>query len=222
MRDGLDDVGAGDEHVARLLHHQDEVGDGGRIDGAAGARSHDRGDLRDHARGQRVAKKDVGVAAEGDDAFLNARAAGVVQADDRRAVLHRQIHDLHDLRGVRFRERSAEDGEVLREGIDQPPLHSAVAGDDAVAGDALLVHPEIAGAMDDELIELLERSRIEQQRDALARGELALGVLTIDARLPATELTLLFAAFELLQLFVVRHELSSRLSALSSQRAPAS
>ena len=120
VRHGADDVRAGDEHVAGLLHHQDEVGDGGRVDGAAGARSHDRGDLRHDARGERVAEKDVGVAAEGDDAFLDARAAGVVEADDRRAVLHRQVHDLHDLRGVRFGERAAEDGEVLRERVDEP------------------------------------------------------------------------------------------------------
>ena len=55
VRHRLDDVGAGDEHVARPLDHQDEVGDGGRVDGAAGARSHDRGDLRDDARGEGVA-----------------------------------------------------------------------------------------------------------------------------------------------------------------------
>src|SRR5260370_1102794 len=31
VRDGLDDLGAGDEHVARALGHDDEVGHGGRI-----------------------------------------------------------------------------------------------------------------------------------------------------------------------------------------------
>jgi hypothetical protein len=48
--DGLDDVGAGDEHVRRLLHHEDEVGDRRRVDRAARARAHDQRDLRDHAR----------------------------------------------------------------------------------------------------------------------------------------------------------------------------
>ena len=83
VRDGLDDVGTGDEHVAGLLHHHDEVGDRRRIDGAAGARSHDGGDLRHHAGGERVAQENVGVAGERDDAFLDARAAGIVQPDDR-------------------------------------------------------------------------------------------------------------------------------------------
>ena len=49
MRDGFDDIRAGDEHVAGRIHHEDEIGDGRRIDGPAGARSHDGGDLRDHA-----------------------------------------------------------------------------------------------------------------------------------------------------------------------------
>ena len=122
VRDGADDVGPGHEHVARVLHHDGEVGDRRRIDGAAGARAHDGGDLRDDARGERVAKKDVGVAGERQHAFLDARAAGIVEADDRRAHLHRQIHDLDDLRGVGLGERAAEDGEVLREGVGEPAV----------------------------------------------------------------------------------------------------
>ena len=114
-------VRAGHEHVARALDHDGEVGDRRRVHGAAGARPHDRGDLRHDAGRQRVAQEDVGVAAERQHAFLNARAARVVQADDRRAHLHRQIHDLDDLRGVGLGERSAEDGEVLRERVDGRP-----------------------------------------------------------------------------------------------------
>ena len=89
VRDGLDDVGAGDEHVGGLVHHEDEIGDGGRIDRAAGAGAHDGGDLRDDAAVKRVAQKNVGVAGQRHDAFLNARAAGIVQADDGRADLAR-------------------------------------------------------------------------------------------------------------------------------------
>ena len=36
---GLHHVGSGDEHVAGVLHHEDEVGHRGRIDVAAGARA---------------------------------------------------------------------------------------------------------------------------------------------------------------------------------------
>ena len=48
-----DHLGAGDEHVAVPVDHEDEVGDGRRVHGAAGARPRDDADLRDHARGAR-------------------------------------------------------------------------------------------------------------------------------------------------------------------------
>ncbi len=63
-----------------------------------------------------------------------------------------------------------------------------MAGDDAVAGDDLLVHPEVAAAVRDELVDFLERAGVEQQIDALARGQLAGGVLLVEPVLPAAEL----------------------------------
>ena len=41
--------------------------------------------------------------------------------------------------------------------------------------------------MFDEHVELLEGALVEQQRDAFARGQLALGVLRVDALLPAAQ-----------------------------------
>ncbi len=49
--DGFDDVGAGDEHLGGLVDHDDEVGQGGGVDVAAGGGAHDQGDLRDDAGG---------------------------------------------------------------------------------------------------------------------------------------------------------------------------
>ena len=175
VRHRLDDVGAGDEHRGGAAHHQDEVGDGGRVDGAARAGAHDGRDLRDDAGGERVAQEDVGVAGEGGDPFLDPRAARVVQADDRRARLHREVHHLADLRGVRLGEGAAEDGEVLREDEDGAPLHADRAGDDAVARDRVArpVHAEVAAPVDDEGVGLLEGARVAEKLDALARRELA-------------------------------------------------
>ena len=102
--------------------------------------------------------------------------------------LHREIHDLDDLRGVGFRERAAEDREVLREGEHLPAVDQAVPGDDAVARDDLLLHAEVAAAVRDELVELLEGAGIEQQLDPLARGELAGRVLALEAVRAAAEL----------------------------------
>ena len=109
----LHDVGTGDEHVRRALHHEDEVGHRRRVDRAAGARAEDHADLRDHARRLHVAVEDAAVGVERDDAFLDAGAGAVVEADHRRADRLGEVHHLVDLLGEHLAERAAEDGEVL-------------------------------------------------------------------------------------------------------------
>ncbi len=183
---GLHHIRAGDEHVGAVLHHEDEVGHGGGIDGAARARPHDQRNLRDDARRQHVALEHLGIAAERRDALLDARAARIVEADHGRADLHRHVHDLADLLRVPLAERAAEHGEILAEEEHQPAVDRARSGDDAIAGNGLVRHAEIDAIMLDIHVELLERSLVEQDLDPLARGELALGVLRSDALLAAT------------------------------------
>ena len=55
-------------------------------------------------------------------------------------------------------------------------------------GTLVLLHAEFGRAVLDEHVELLERALVEQQLDALARGQLAAGVLRLDALLAAAEL----------------------------------
>ncbi len=172
--DGLDDVGAGDEHVGRVLDHEDEVGDGGGVDGSSGAGAHDGGDLRDDAAGERVAEEDVGVSGEGHDAFLDAGTAGVVEADDGSADAHGGVHELDDFGGVGFGERAAEDGEVLREDEDETAFDASVAGDEAVAEELLLLHAEVGAAVRDHLVGLFEGAFVEKELDALTGRHLAL------------------------------------------------
>ena len=186
--DGLHHVGPGDEHVARVLHHEDEVGHGRRIDVAAGAGAHDDGDLRDHAGRNDVAAEHVGIARECGDALLDARAAGVIEPDDRRPRLHRHVLDLDDLLRMGLRQRAAEHGKILGEDEGLAAVDGAPAGDDAVAGHLVLLHAELGRAVLDEHVELLERALVEQKLDALARGQFAAGVLRLDALLAAAEL----------------------------------
>ena len=144
-------------------------------------------DLGDDARGEHVALEDVGIAAQRRDPFLNPRAARVVHADHRCADLHGVIHDLADLLGVRLGERAAEDREILAEDEHHPAVDRAVAGDHAVARHGLLVHAEVVAAVPLEHVPFLERIGVEQELDALAGGELALGVLRVDALLAAPQ-----------------------------------
>ena len=56
-------------------------------------------------------------------------------------------------------------------------MNAAVAGDESVAIDHLLVHSEIGAAMPHQLFRLFESTFVEQQLDAFARRKLALFVL---------------------------------------------
>jgi hypothetical protein len=82
---------------------------------------------------------------------------------------------------------AAEHGEVLAEGEGQAAVDHAVAGDDAVARDLLVGHAEVGTAVLDEHVPFLEGAFVEQQFEPLARGELALLVLRVDALLATAQ-----------------------------------
>jgi len=180
--DGLDDARAGDEHLGGLVDHDDEVGEGGGVDVAAGRRAHDQRDLRDDAGGEGVAAEDLRVQAERDDALLDAGAAALVDADDRHAGLEGEVDDLADLLAVDLAERPAEDHHVLGEHAHGPAVDRARAGDDAVTVGSALLQAEVGRAVARELVEFGEGSLVEKGQYALAGGHLALGVLLLDGR----------------------------------------
>ena len=68
------------------------------------------------------------------------------------------------------------------------PSIGAVAGDHAVAEEALLVQTEVVDARVTNASELDERPRVEQQVESLARRQLAARVLLLDSRRAAAEL----------------------------------
>ena len=176
----LHHVGAGDEHVRGALHHEDEVGHGGRVDGAAGAGPEDHADLGDDARRGHVAVEDPAVGVQRDDALLDAGAGAVVEADHRDAGRGGQVHDLVDLLGEDLAERAAEDREVLAEEADPAPVDRPEAGHDAVGVGAVVLQPHAVGPVPGQHVELLEGPLVEEVLDPLAGGQLALGVVAFD------------------------------------------
>src|SRR5262245_62090017 len=159
---GLDHFRTGNEHVTIGFHHEYEVGDCRRIDRAARAGTHDRGDLWYHSRRHHIALKYITVARQAIDAFLNARAARVVDADDRRASLHRHFHYFADLVGNHPAKAPAEDREVLRVSIDESPVDGAVAGDHRIAENFLFVQSKIGAVMRAQAVQFDEAAAVEK------------------------------------------------------------
>ena len=175
--DRLDDVGAGDEHLAGLVDHDDEVGERGRVHRAAGGGAHDDRDLRDDSGCRGVEAEDLAVLAEGDDALLDAGAARVEHPDARHAAAHRELHDLDDLLARGLAERAAEGREVLRVDGDGAAVDRADARHDRIAVGPGLVHAERGRAVPHVFVELDERARVDELLDALAGRSLALRML---------------------------------------------
>ncbi len=171
---GLDDFRPADEHVGGALDHDDEVHQGRRIGRAARARAGDDRDLRHHARDEHVAEEDLAVAGERIVAFLDARAAGIVEADDRAADLQRVVHHVADLLGVNAAQRAAADGEVLAEGGHQAAVHEAGAGHDAVARDGFAFHAEVVAIVVGVHAAFLEGAGLEKRVQPVAGGHQAL------------------------------------------------
>ena len=87
-----------------------------------------------------------------------------------------------------FRQRTAEDSEVLREDEDQTAVDGTVTDDDTVTrGLFRLIHTEIGTAVLLEHVPFFEGLRVEQQLDAFAGGQLALLVLAVDTLLATAE-----------------------------------
>ena len=67
----------------------------------------------------------------------------------------------------------------MRKDEDVAAVDRAVAGDDAVARDLFLAHPEGLRPVHRKGVEFGKGSRVNQELDALARGELAFRVLFV-------------------------------------------
>src|SRR5207247_3224730 len=97
---------------------------------------------------------------------------------------------------MRLGERAAEHREVFGKDKSLAAVDGAPAGDDAVAGNLVLLHAEFGGAVLDEHVEFLERALVEQELDALPRRQLAAGVLRLDALFAAAEFGAVAPPFE--------------------------
>ena len=131
---GLDHFGPRDEHLRYVLDDEHEVGQGGRIDGSAGAGTQNHRNLRDHAARKRIAEENLAVARQRVDPFLNAGSARVVDSDQRNAHVQRIIHDLGDFTGVHKAERTAGYGKVLCKDGNRRTQNGSGTDNHAVAG----------------------------------------------------------------------------------------
>src|SRR5215472_3452954 len=78
MRNRLNYIRPGDEHVRRVFDHNVEISDGRAVNSASSARPHDATNLRHDTACQSIAKEDIGIASKTYHTLLNARPARIV------------------------------------------------------------------------------------------------------------------------------------------------
>ena len=184
---GFNDIGAGDEHVRAVAHHENEIGHRRRVHITARAWAQNHRDLRNDTGRNDIAAEHFAITAQGRDTFLNTRTARIKQADNGCAHFKRHILNFIDLLGVSLRERATENGKILGKHKHRAAIDRAPAGDNTVTGNFRFLHSEISRAMLDEHVKLFERAMIHQQFNPLASRQLAARVLRIDAHLSTTK-----------------------------------
>ena len=123
---------------------------------------------------QGVLQEDIGVAGQALHPFLDARAAGVIQTDDRGADLQRLGLHLDDLLRLSARERTAEDREILGEDVDHPPVDCPPPRHPPPSpGMRWASMPKSWLPVLHEHVKFFERALVEKKPDPLARRQLA-------------------------------------------------
>ncbi len=128
-----DDTGPGQEH-RRILGHQDQVGERGRIRAAPGRRARDNGDLWNHAGQGDGLAEDPSVAGERRRTLLHPCAARLHEPDHGDPGARGRLEHPHNRLGVPLAQRATEEAAVLRVAGDRPSVDRARAADDTVAG----------------------------------------------------------------------------------------
>ncbi len=159
---GFDYVRAGDKHIAAAFDHDGKIGHRRAVHRATGAGPHDGRELGDDAAGLHVAVENVGVATKRTNAFLDAGAAAIVEADEGCTGLDGHVHHLADLLGVGLREGTAEDGEVLGKDIHQAATDGAVAGHYAISVEELVLHAEVGGSVGNQRANFFKATGVKQ------------------------------------------------------------
>ena len=178
----LDDRRAGDQHLRVLFRHHREMRrhQPGCRQARHGTERGGRHRHRTHAlrhRGEPARRIDrladrAAAACPGD-----AAAAALVQADERHAVLQRQILDIDALAQARCVRRAAAHREVLAPDGDRPAVYAAYADHEIGGRETLERSVRMAFGPAGAAAVLAETVRIDQPVDSLADGQPALPML---------------------------------------------
>ena len=146
-RNGFNNGRTGDEHLAGVFNHVNEVCQSRRINGTACAWSHDYGNLRNYAGSIGISLENSAVTGKCVNGFLNTSPAGIIDTNARST--HFQGHFLYfpDFFSVHFAKGTTFYSEVLSVSIHQTAVYSTVTCDNAFSRQVFLFLAKVSATM---------------------------------------------------------------------------
>ncbi len=157
----LNDLGAGNDHLALFFNHDDKIRQGRGIDRYPGTGSHDGGNLGNDAGCGRVPVKHAGNPLGGKKAFMEPPAAGVKQSHNGGLNLQGFILDPVDFLAVDGAHGPAKNGNILGIGKDHAGVDGAVPDDHAVSSDFSFFHAKIHALAFGKVIQFNKAARVK-------------------------------------------------------------
>ena len=175
----LHEVAPAERHRRRALHHRHEVGERGDVRSARRAVSEHRGHHRhDPAHRDLLAEQRARARERRAARRLDARARAVEQPHERDALADCVPAHARDLVFADRAHRARHHREVVRRDRDRPPVDLADTGDRAVGREVTIAEPGVHVVGEQPVLD--PRSRVEQQIEPFAHGELAELALAYD------------------------------------------
>jgi len=139
----LDDLGTCDEHLGDLIHHENKVGQCGRINGTSRTGAQNHRDLGDDSGADGVSEEDFTITGKRVDSFLNAGTPGVIDANEGHLHLQGMVHDFGDFPGMHQAQRPTGNRKVLSKNTYMSSVNSSGTGDNTVTVELNFIHVKI-------------------------------------------------------------------------------
>ena len=207
--DGLYHIRAGNKHLGNIFYHKNEVTNGRRIAGSAGAGAENNRNLRNHPGCLCMPQEHTAVPAERRNSFLDSGAAAVINTDKRCAHLHRHILNPAYLKRMILSQSTADYGKILAGYKNQPAVYLTIARNDTVSRNAPFIQIKIVNSGFHESVHFDKCIFIEKHFNSFSRRHLSARMLLFHSGFSASRKRFFPSFVQFLNCFIpVHHETS--------------
>ena len=136
-------IGTSNKHMTGIFCHEHKIGNCRRIYSAASTGTENSRYLRDNSRRQGIFKKNISISTQTDNAFLDSRSPGIIQADNRNTYFQGHIHYLANFLCKCFRKGSSKHRKVLGKYHHLSTIYSTVSGYNTIGENTIFFQAKV-------------------------------------------------------------------------------